>query len=55
MDYCEKQPVLLEKKARHLHRDGLYRQQLVTNLVHIEMLNINWCLGNIMRCLSQLT
>lgn len=47
--------MLLEKKARHLHRDGLYRQQLVTNLVHIEMLNINWCLGNIMRGLSQLT
>ena len=28
-DYCKEKPVLLEKKRTHLHREKLYRQQLV--------------------------
>ena len=44
-DYCEARPVLLEKKRPHLHREKLYKQQLVSNIVHIKGLNLNWCLG----------
>ena len=32
---------------KHLHRDSIYKQLLVRNIVHVELLKINWCLGNI--------
>ena len=44
-EYCEQKPVLLEKKRSHLHREKLYNQKLVSNIVHIKGLNLNWCLG----------
>ena len=45
-EYCQRKPVMLEK-MKHLQRDQVYRQQLVSNIVRIQALNINWCLGNL--------
>ena len=30
-EYCQRKPVMLEKKMKHLQRDQVYRQQLVSN------------------------